>query len=167
MKNGLGRVPATLRYAMIPLLIYTDMYGSRELVRIVWADPALLFDWSGGFTAISLACTCFVTFVALGIISAPKELAFLVVRSRATRKPCHPIHGEYLLYILLDWQNAKVMAGDLEERHATMRQQFGRARANFWYWTQVVWSIGPLAWAAMKRVSGLWLLWETLKKIRG
>jgi hypothetical protein len=78
-----------------------------------------------------------------------------------------PDRAEFLLYLFLSKKDSEAVAGDLEERWRKIKKKFGNGRANFWYWTQVIRSIGPFAWAAMKRVSGLLALLEMWRKLRG
>lgn len=82
-----------------------------------------------------------------------------------------PINAEFLFYIFLDARNCDAIVGDLEERYKLIANKFGQRKANFWYWTQTVRSLGPLAWAALKggvkKLSGLTALFELWRRIRG
>jgi hypothetical protein len=71
------------------------------------------------------------------------------VRSR--KKP--PETAEYVFYLFMTPQNCDALVGDLEERYKLIYKKFGRRRANFWYWTQTVISVGPIVWAWAKKVS--------------
>jgi hypothetical protein len=64
-----------------------------------------------------------------------------------------PLNAHYLFYLFLDAQNCDALVGDLEERYRLIRKKFGQRRANFWYWTQAIRSVGPIAWAWMKKVA--------------
>lgn len=81
-----------------------------------------------------------------------------------------PINAVFLFFVLLDSQNCDALVGDLEERHRLILKKFGRGRASFWYWTQAVRSLGPIAWAAIrggvKKLSGLTALVELWRRIR-
>lgn len=65
---------------------------------------------------------------------------------------CPPANAEFLFFLFLDAQNCDAFVGDLEERYKLIRKKFGRRRANFWYWSQTVMSLGPLVWAWAKKV---------------
>lgn len=81
-----------------------------------------------------------------------------------------PINAEFLFYLFLDAQNCDAIVGDLEERYRIIGRKFGKRRADFWYWTQAIRSVGPIAWAALQRlvkgVSGIAALLELYRKIR-
>src|ERR1017187_6067703 len=68
------------------------------------------------------------------------------------RKGCPPPNAEFLFYLFMTPQNCDAIVGDLEERYKLIHKTFGRRRANFWYWTQTVLSLGPIVWAWTKRV---------------
>jgi hypothetical protein len=71
-------------------------------------------------------------------------------RRRNCRRP--PFNAEFLFYLFLTPQNCDALVGDLEERYKLMHKRFGRRRANFWYWTQTVTSVGPIVWAWGRKV---------------
>lgn len=81
-----------------------------------------------------------------------------------------PVNAKYLFYIFLDQNNCDAIVGDLEERYRIIRRKFGPRRATFWYWTQAIRSVGPIAWAwtkwVMKAVSGIAALVEIYRRIR-
>jgi hypothetical protein len=81
-----------------------------------------------------------------------------------------PLNAEFLLYLLMTPQNCDALVGDLEERYRTIRKRFGARRANFWYWVQVFTSVGPIIWAATKRllkaVSGVAAVVEMWRRMR-
>lgn len=64
-----------------------------------------------------------------------------------------PVDAEFLFYLFMTPQNCDALVGDLEERYKLIHKKFGRRRANFWYWTQTVMSLGPIVWAWGKKVS--------------
>ena len=68
------------------------------------------------------------------------------------RKVKPPVNAEYLFYLLMTRQNCDALVGDLEERYKLIHKRFGRRRANFWYWTQTLMSLGPIVWAWAKKV---------------
>jgi hypothetical protein len=63
-----------------------------------------------------------------------------------------PVNAEFLFYLFMTPQNCDALVGDLEERYKLIYKKFGR-RANFWYWTQAIYSVGPIVWAWAKKVS--------------
>jgi hypothetical protein len=73
-------------------------------------------------------------------------------RSRNTTGLNCPVNAEFLFYLFMAPQNCDALVGDLEERYRLIHKKFGRRRANFWYWTQTVTSLGPIVWAWAKRV---------------
>ena len=64
-----------------------------------------------------------------------------------------PRNAEFLFYLFLDAERCDALAGDLEERHKLIRRKFGVRRANFWYWTQAIRSVGPIACAWIKKAA--------------
>ena len=66
--------------------------------------------------------------------------------------PRPPLNAEFLFYLFMTPQNCDALVGDLEERYKLIHKRFGRRRANFWYWTQTVSSLGPIVWAWAKKV---------------
>ena len=68
------------------------------------------------------------------------------------RKVKPPVNAEFLFYLFMKPQNGDALVGDLEERYKLINKKFGRRRANFWYWTQTVVSLGPIVWAWAKKV---------------
>jgi hypothetical protein len=94
-----------------------------------------------------------------------------VVSRRNTSGSVHPpLNAAFLLYLFYDAKNCDALVGDLEERYKFIRKKFGAHRANFWYWVQVITSVGPIAWAATKKllkaVSGVAALVEVWRRIR-
>jgi hypothetical protein len=81
-----------------------------------------------------------------------------------------PLNAEFLFYLFMTSQNCDALVGDLEERYKLIRKKFGKRRADFWYWTMAVRSLGPIVWAAakgtVKRLSGLTTLVELYRRIR-
>jgi hypothetical protein len=78
-----------------------------------------------------------------------------------------PLDAEFLFYLFLEPQNCDALVGDLEERYRRIHDKFGGRRANFWYWTQAIRSVAPIAWAwirkaALKPVVGV-IAWAAAK----
>jgi hypothetical protein len=82
------------------------------------------------------------------------QVALLEERRKAERTGIfRPINAEFLFYFFLDAKNCDALVGDLEERCDLVRKKFGARRANFWYWTQAIRSVGPIAWAWVKKAA--------------
>jgi hypothetical protein len=64
-----------------------------------------------------------------------------------------PLNAEFLFYIFLETQNCDALVGDLEERYRLIFKKFGARKANFWYWTQAIRSVGPIVWAWAKKAA--------------
>ena len=71
--------------------------------------------------------------------------------TRLGRTP--PSNAAFLFYLFLDTQNCDAIVGDLEERYKLICKEFGARKANFWYWTQAIRSVGPIVWAWGKRAA--------------
>lgn len=70
-----------------------------------------------------------------------------------------PMAGEKLLYLILPKRDREHLPGDLEEEYRTkILPKFGPAYAKRWYWTQVVFSIGPILWAHLRKLIGVGFL---------
>lgn len=79
--------------------------------------------------------------------------------------------AEFLLHLFMEPRSCDALVGDLNERHRILRKRFGRRKANFWYWVQVLRSVGPIVWVGLmrivKRMSGLTAVMEMVRRIRG
>lgn len=62
-----------------------------------------------------------------------------------------PKFAEYLLYFLPK-KNREPLLGDLEEEYHDIYARFGKSKAEFWYWGQVVRSFWPLITNALKQI---------------
>jgi len=60
----------------------------------------------------------------------------------------------FLFYLIMDYQNADAIVGDLEEGHKALLKKFGRRHANFWCSYQTLLSIASVAWVRLKEVAG-------------
>jgi len=92
-----------------------------------------------------------VFFFPLQIIVSGLVLLASVFRQRVKVGP--PRNAEFLFYVFMPPQNCDAVVGDLEERYRLIHKKFGRRRANFWYWTQAVRSLGPIVWVWTKKIS--------------
>lgn len=88
---------------------------------------------------------------ALHYCSEPCYLAARPLRGGEELRKGPPRKAEYLFHLFLDAKNCDAVVGDLEERYPRICREFGHRKANFWYWTQALTSVGPIAWAAAKR----------------
>jgi hypothetical protein len=79
--------------------------------------------------------------------------AVSLAKKQQTRRYRPPLNAAFLFYLFLTPQNCDALVGDLEERFKLILRKFGRRRANFWYWTQTLMSVGPIVWAWAKKVS--------------
>lgn len=96
-----------------------------------------------------------VAFGVAGVIStivANHIMATLEKPRDVDRGNSLPVNAEYLFYLFLDAKNCDAILGDLEERYRIIHRKFGVGRARFWYWTMAIRSVGPLAWAWMKKI---------------
>ena len=74
-----------------------------------------------------------------------------VLAQRVTHRP--PINAQYLFYLFLNPENCDALVGDLEERYRLMCKTFGVSRADFWFLTQALRSVAPIAWAWVKKTA--------------
>jgi hypothetical protein len=94
--------------------------------------------------------------------------AQLAAASLALEMP--PLSAVFLFYLFMTPQNCDALVGDLEERYKIICKKFGTRKADFWYWVQVITSVGPIVWAATKKllkaVSGVAALVEMWRRSR-
>lgn len=81
--------------------------------------------------------------------------------SEAQDKQRPPQFAEYLLYLLLSKKEREHLIGDLEEDYLLVYTKFGQQQARFFYYCQVIRSLGPLFLRAFKRV----VTWSVLQWI--
>ena len=139
---SIAGVPADLALAIAAALIIASM-GSSTI-------PALVEHWR----------------------SESDVLPALTVRRFRVQKPplTPPLNAEFLFYLFLSPTESDAFLGDLEERYGFILNKFGRRSADFWYWVQVIRSLGPIVWAATKRVvrssfgvAGLLEIWRRIR----
>jgi len=90
---------------------------------------------------------------------------------RGVSVPAPPINAKFLFFLFLDAKNCDATVGDLEERYRIVQREFGRLRANLWYWKEALHSVGPIVvtWArkkAMKSVAAV-AAWALAKGLIG
>jgi hypothetical protein len=107
--------------------------------------------------AVPLALGGLVLLVTLPLWMA--WLAFLLrfrpkLNQRTTQEHlAPPPNAEFLFFLFLDHANCDALVGDLEERYRLIHQKFGQWRADFWYWTQALRSVGPILSAGAKKIA--------------
>ena len=81
------------------------------------------------------------------------------------------LNAEFLFYLFMSPKDCDALVGDLEERYKLIHKKFGARRANFWYWSQAIRSVGPIAWQWFKQLVlkpvlavATWLLTHDLLK---
>lgn len=62
-----------------------------------------------------------------------------------------PLNAAFLFYLFLTPKESDALIGDIEEHYEAMQQKFGVRRANLWFWTQAIRSLGSIVWWATKR----------------
>jgi hypothetical protein len=131
------------------------------LLASFWDEPSV---WSKIVAVLALGTT--LTRFHLGSVAYLRS-AFSIQAGNSAP----PVNAQFLFYLFLDAKNCDALVGDLEERYKLIFKKFGASRANFWYWTQAIRSVGPIVWkwtkAVMKRLSGLAALLEIWRRIRG
>jgi hypothetical protein len=61
-----------------------------------------------------------------------------------------PFDAKFLLHFFLNAHDCDAFMGDLEERYGVIRAERGRAWAVFWFWREVLTSLGPLVLASVQ-----------------
>jgi hypothetical protein len=95
----------------------------------------------------------FIGGAAWGVVAGKRMLT----RQRENRRI--PLNAEFLFYLFLDTKTCDGLVGDLEERYKLIFQNFGKGRADFWYWSMAIRSTGPIAWAWFKKLVMKPVLW--------
>jgi hypothetical protein len=75
-----------------------------------------------------------------------------VEKAEPTKHTLSNLIGICKLFVSADTYESFI--GDLEERHAAISKTKGHRSARLWFWRQVVQSLFPLVFAAIRRVSG-------------
>lgn len=76
-----------------------------------------------------------------------------------------PKNARFITQLLSATKSGDAFLGDLEERFPKILSEHGPTRAWLWYWFQVVISLRPIAWAALKRGTVLAAAYESIRKI--
>ena len=138
------------------------------IVSLLNLPPLLVYRNSLLIFSATLVCVSMIRMV-LPILrrqwSSEIGIAWPSVSLRQTTKERlgPPLDAEFLFYLFLDVRTTDALVGDLEYRYSQIRPNFGKRRADWWFWTQTLKSIGPvvLAWSRnviRKPLMGM-LLW--------
>jgi hypothetical protein len=116
---------------------------------------AILVAWSGGGPLLYL------------VTKYVDAILDVEVSPRSDLSPRPPRYARFLMLLMMPNAKGDALLGDLEERFHRMARDpdYGPGHARFCYWFQVIISVCPLAWAFIRRVSGLAALVETIKRI--
>jgi hypothetical protein len=75
-----------------------------------------------------------------------------------------PRSAEFLLLCLVPRKNREYLIGCLQEEFQTLLlPKYGRFYANVYYWSQVLQSLGSVAWGLIKKMASLTALWRILR----
>jgi hypothetical protein len=130
----------------VRLSLLTSIFTPVAVLLGVWLAHKLTIGGSGELFVI-VGGVVLIQFLA-------RSLGKRVLPSgkRSTSSTTPPQNASFLFYLFTTPKNCDALVGDLEERYKLIHKRFGRRRANFWYWTQVLTSVGPIAWAWAKKV---------------
>ena len=126
------------RQASVGLLVFTITCSSA------YADDPPPGAFSGPETASP--------YLVFGFALAILVVVYKIFR-QGSEKRNPPLNAVFLFYLFMTRQNCDAIVGDLEQRYRIIHEKFGRRRANFWFWTQTVMSVGSVVWAGGKKVS--------------
>lgn len=121
--------------------IWIGLFADQDWT--IWAGSKFFLEHR---TSLSVVMGLF----AVGLVRSwfPRTSAKI---PRRYRNP--PPNAEFLFYLFLDAKNCDALVGDLEERYQLIHTKFGKHRANFWYWTQALRSVGPIVWAWVQKIA--------------
>jgi hypothetical protein len=116
---------------------------------------------SDGITFVSIA-SLFLFFAALWRMRrALRELKSVVGGEGLAASP--PKAAKFML-LLVPRRHREHLIGDLEEEYiAIVLPEYGPRKAKLWYWWQVIFSVGPLLWAQVKRGVAIAWLWKRVR----
>jgi hypothetical protein len=89
------------------------------------------------------------------------------ISGRRSSPTVPPRDARFLIFLLMPNATGDALLGDLEERFGRIASDktLGPRHAHYWYWFQVVISLRPLAWAFVKRISGLAVAYEAIRRL--
>jgi hypothetical protein len=76
-----------------------------------------------------------------------------------------PNNARFLVQLFNATREGDAFLGDLQERFGNILAEHSATRAWLWYWFQVIVSLRPIAWAAMKRVTGAAAAYEAIRRV--
>lgn len=132
-----------------PLALLVTVTGVTSVIDFFVAERLGAFEpYLSSATAVLILLTVTFTF-GIAVEFLLLYIGSLIIQSGFLRKPTN---ARFLLNLFLDQQNSYAIVGDLDERYRLIRKEFGTRKANFWYWTQAIRSVGPIALAWAKKV---------------
>jgi DNA-directed RNA polymerase specialized sigma24 family protein len=99
--------------------------------------------------------------IAFGLLMA--ALGWLKREKDSPPRP--PFNAEYLLYMFLRRDERDAVIGDLIEAYVHIVDRFGKARADVWFYKQVVGSLWPLLKRAVLKIGALAWLGQVLRRL--
>ena len=134
-------------------------------IRLAHQEAVMYCGWRGkksyqlyvehSFIKRLLSLFWYVQMFLSEFVNQPRQSIGDQKRQSSTKRPkgfTPPIDATFLFYLFMTPPNCDALVGDLEERYKLIHKKFGHRRANFWYWTQTVTSLGPIAWGWSKKV---------------
>ena len=153
------------RTLMKILEIATSIFFSLSLLAILLMPDSLkvAITWpevrNTDSPRISISIIMLIAMISAVIIAGATSSGLserLKMRTKRRAKlTTQPKFGEYLLYFFLSKKNRDSLLGDLVEEFEEVQKKFGRKPAVIWYYKQVVGSIGPVVWMAVKKLAKL------------
>jgi hypothetical protein len=86
-------------------------------------------------------------------------------KSKVNSESKPPFNAEYLLYLFLRREERDAVIGDLVECYGRVFRQFGKRRANIWFYKQVAVSLFPLLRRAILRIAAFAWLGRILRRL--
>jgi len=133
---------------------------------VSWFDSifSVLGLWGFGFAGLVLASlAALITLTAQNVLLNGLYRRKRRISGNERREP--PLLAESLLCIFARTKDIEALMGDFEERFARdCASGMSQRRAVFRYWSQVLRSIGPQMWQAIKRVGLLGLIAAALRR---
>jgi hypothetical protein len=90
-------------------------------------------------------------FIAQAMEKVDEQIHRELFATKIARALPPPRNAKFTLLLFLSKEDREVQLGDLEETYYKIAEEFGSRRANFWYRSQVVRSLGPWMWTLIKR----------------
>jgi hypothetical protein len=86
---------------------------------------------------------------------------------RTRKRSAEPARARFLVMLFMPGADGDAFLGDLEEgwRRIVNDKTLGPRYAAFWYWFQVMMSLGALAWVFFRKLTGLAAAIEAIRKV--